>query len=199
MQIKHTTPLIPACTTSAAIIGVLTTTPCGGSSAPVASRDYVVVGGSGRHTSPGAIATGAGTFIVVLVVRIVVKGHGVLRGLVRFEEVGDTLLALNEDLDKVGSNLGVLLIVVERSRETLVTDTRGTSCSVLATWDDQMGLLVDNLTNAVDILSSSTMQSTRKVEVDYMHDILDVQATSRNTSGDEDRAFGRAEGTSVES
>lgn len=43
------------------------------------------------------------------------------------------------------------------------------------------------------------MQSTRKVEVDYMHDILDVQATSRNTSGDEDRAFGRAEGTSVES
>lgn len=62
-----------------------------------------------------------------------------------------------------------------------------------------MGLLMDKLTNAVDILSSSTMQSTRKVEVDHMHDILDVQATSRNASGNEDRAFGRAEGTPVKS
>ena len=52
-------------------------------------------------------------------------------------------------------------------------------------------------TDAVNVLSNSTMQSTRKIKVDNVHDVLDIQTASRNTCGNENRASSGAEGTPV--
>lgn len=53
------------------------------------------------------------------------------------------------------------------------------------------------ITNSMDILGNSTMKDARKVKVDDMHDVLDVQTASRNASGHKNRASSRAEGTPV--
>ena len=45
----------------------------------------------------------------------------------------------------------------------------------------------------MNVFSNSTMINTRKVEVDNMHYVLDVEATGRHPGGDHDGATGSAE------
>ena len=49
----------------------------------------------------------------------------------------------------------------------------------------------------MNVLGNSTVQRAREVEVDDVHDVLDIQTASRNTRGNENRASSGTEGTPV--
>lgn len=48
----------------------------------------------------------------------------------------------------------------------------------------------------MNIFGDSSVHGTRKIKVDHVHHVLDIQTASRNASGNENRASGRAEGAS---
>lgn len=52
------------------------------------------------------------------------------------------------------------------------------------------------LTNAMDILVDTTIVLAWEIEVDDMHDVLDVESTSRNSCCDENWGLGSTEGAS---
>lgn len=47
----------------------------------------------------------------------------------------------------------------------------------------------------MNIFSDPSVHGTRKIEVNHMHHVLDIQAASRNACSNENRASGCAEGT----
>lgn len=69
-----------------------------------------------------AIVVGA----VVLVISVIVEGELLVEWLVRLKEIRNNLLALNQDLDKIRSEITVA-VVVERGSKSLVANTRRTS------------------------------------------------------------------------
>jgi hypothetical protein len=61
-----------------------------------------------------------------------------------------------------------------------------------------MVYVTDVLTNTMNVLGDATMGGTREVKIDDVHNVLDVQSTSRDASGHHDRASSTTEGTPVE-
>lgn len=53
-------------------------------------------------------------------------------------------------------------------------------------------------TDTMNVFVNTTTVDTRQVVVNHMHHVPDVQATRRDTSGNEDRTFGRTEGPSTD-
>lgn len=47
----------------------------------------------------------------------------------------------------------------------------------------------------MNVFGDSSVHGTRKIKVDHMHHVLDIQTASRDASGNENRASGCAEGT----
>lgn len=161
------------------------------------SSIVIVFSGSHCNTSPSTVGVTA-LVVIVFIFSVVFKVDGLLHRLVGLEEVGDPLLAFKQDLDQIRGDLHVFVFVVEGSCETFVSDTRGTACWFLVSFLTlELGLWGSLLTNAVNVLGNSTMQSTRKIEINNVHDVLDIQTASRNARGDENRASSGAEGTPV--
>jgi hypothetical protein len=93
------------------------------------------------------------------------------------QKVRDWLLRLDEELDKVIGQV-VVALIVERSGKSFVTNAR-------------------SATNAMHVLDDSAVSSRRQIEIDDMHDVLDIQATSSNACGDKNRGLAGTEGDPV--
>lgn len=52
---------------------------------------------------------------------------------------------------------------------------------------DRHGHYLKNLTDAMDEFIGTIMFIQREVKVDHVHDMLDIQTTSRDSCSDEDR------------
>ena len=130
-------------------------------------------------TSVGFTVGLATSLSLALLVRIIVEldVFCVLR-LIPFKEIRDLLLGLHEDLGESFGDVFVA-VIVEGGSHADVADTSGTP-------------------NAMHVLVDASIFSAGEVVVDDMHDVLDVEATSRDTSGNEDGSFASLESTSNE-
>lgn len=84
------------------------------------------------------------------------------------------MLGLEKDFDKIFSNV-LVAVVVESARCALVSNARSPA-------------------DAVNVFSDTVVLGRRKVVVDDMLDVRDIETTSSNASSNEDGATGGAEG-----
>jgi hypothetical protein len=99
---------------------------------------------------------------------------GGILGLELLEEVRNLLVGFDQNLAEVLANV-LVAIIVEGSGLALVANAGSAA-------------------DAVDVLGDAVVLSRRQVVVDDVLDVGDIKATSRDTSGDQERAASSAEG-----
>lgn len=127
---------------------------------------------------------------LVLIIRVVVEISFLILWNVLGEEFGNILVVFQENLGQERGHT-LILIVVEGSGKTNVTNTRSTTYDELV---EAMWGFKDH-TNAMNVLIFTVVVDRREIEVDDVHDVAYIKTSTGNTSGDHDGSFARAECT----
>ena len=169
-----TTPAVVAATEAASIAATKASVSGSIAGPGVATETSVEVGSSVSARFSAAEAAEVASLRLLVSAVVPLNVVRILR-LVLLKEIRNLLLRLEQNFDKFRSEV-LIAFVVERSGEALVANARGA-------------------TDAVNVLGNAIVHRGRKIVVDDMLDVGNIQASGGDASSDHDWTPTNAEGT----
>jgi hypothetical protein len=129
---------------------------------------------------------------VILILRVIIKIRFLtLLGLTILPKLWQVLTGLQQDLDEIVEHW-FIAVIDKGGGETLVANACGTTWEILVM---KVRKRAELHTNTVDVLVHAVVLDVWAVIVDDVHDVTDVETTSRDTSSDHDGRLASAECT----